>query len=276
MTNSDPFWSDIGRGPPGLARKRSASIPTRAAEPVALHRRQAGCGLSGAAPSGKERRVGALDESSTTGGFAMSRRETHSQPTDVAFSLIATRWGTFGYVASRGRLIAAYLPDREERILRRLCREWPKCEPHPHLLPELETLVRAYFAGRPVDFSGIDVDLSTVSPFRRKVLKACQRIPFGARVSYAELARRVGHPRAARAVGGAMAANPLPLIVPCHRVLRGDGGLGGFSAPQGISLKRRMLELEKNALASGAIRKRRRDRSNRAATVRERALAHDE
>ena len=83
-----------------------------------------------------------------------------------------------------------------------------------------------------------------LSEFAKSVLTACRAIKFGQTISYLGLAEKAGHPTAARAVGNVMAKNPLPLIVPCHRVLNADGRAGGFSATGGISLKKKMLELE--------------------------------
>ncbi|MBM3635389.1 MAG: methylated-DNA--[protein]-cysteine S-methyltransferase [Actinobacteria bacterium] len=79
--------------------------------------------------------------------------------------------------------------------------------------------------------------------FRGRALRACHGLAFGEVITYAELARRAGSPRAARAAGSAMAANPLPVVIPCHRVVRSDGGLGGYSAG-GTAAKRRMLRTE--------------------------------
>ena len=100
----------------------------------------------------------------------------------------------------------------------------------------------AYYQGAHVDFGlDIPVDLDGLSPFCRSVLTACRGIQFGRTMTYAQLARRLGTPAAARAVGNALAKNPLPLIISCHRVLRSDGKPGGFSAPGGVTLKRKML-----------------------------------
>ena len=110
--------------------------------------------------------------------------------------------------------------------------------------PSLAGMLADYFAGRAVDFAAVPLDLSAVSPFRVRVLTALRRVGYGRTISYGELARRVGRPGAARAVGAAMAANPLPVILPCHRVLRGDGGLGGYSAPGGLRVKRELLKME--------------------------------
>ncbi|MCS7167190.1 MAG: MGMT family protein [Gemmatales bacterium] len=87
-----------------------------------------------------------------------------------------------------------------------------------------------------------------MSPFRRQVLQACRRVPYGMTVSYSDLARRIGRPRAVRAVGQALKANPWAIIVPCHRVTRQDGNLGGYSAPGDVNLKRALLALERSTI----------------------------
>src|SRR5688572_31478169 len=102
--------------------------------------------------------------------------------------------------------------------------------------------VREYLAGHRSFFS-VAVDLESVPPFQARVLDESARIPFGAVQSYAELARRIGHPRAARAVGNALGANPVPVIVPCHRIIRGDGTWGHYAF--GPALKTRLLALER-------------------------------
>jgi O-6-methylguanine DNA methyltransferase len=99
-----------------------------------------------------------------------------------------------------------------------------------------------YLAGRRTFFT-VPVDLSGVAEFQDQVLAEARRIPFGEVSSYAALARRIGHPRAARAVGNALGANPVPVIVPCHRVIRGDGTWGHYAF--GPALKTRLLALER-------------------------------
>lgn len=99
-----------------------------------------------------------------------------------------------------------------------------------------------YLAGNRTFFS-VPVDLSTAPPFQRDVLETARRIPYGEVRSYAWVARQIGRPRAVRAVGTALARNPVPLIVPCHRVLRSDGGAGGYLF--GTRLKDRLLALER-------------------------------
>lgn len=100
-----------------------------------------------------------------------------------------------------------------------------------------------YLEGKRTFFS-VPADLSAVAPFQRKVLEAARRIPFGEVRSYQWIARRIGHPRAVRAVGTALGRNPVPLLVPCHRVLRSDGGAGGYLF--GTRVKDRLLTLERN------------------------------
>lgn len=113
----------------------------------------------------------------------------------------------------------------------------------PAWLNRLLADLDAYFAGRRPAFE-VPLALEGVSDFYKKVYKAARAIPYGEVRTYGWLAARAGRPGAARAVGGAMASNPVPIIVPCHRVVRADGGLGGFSAPGGTRLKRKLLDLE--------------------------------
>jgi O-6-methylguanine DNA methyltransferase len=102
--------------------------------------------------------------------------------------------------------------------------------------------IRDYLQGKRQKIS-IPIDLQAVkSPFQRRVLNHCRRIPFGRTVSYGRLALRVGAPAAARAVGGAMAANPVPIVVPCHRVVASNGGLQGYSG--GLHYKKKLLAIE--------------------------------
>ena len=110
--------------------------------------------------------------------------------------------------------------------------------------PWLTTLVaqlQAYAAGRPVRFT-VPLDLRAGTVFQRAVWKTLRKIPRGETRSYAWVARQIGNPKAVRAVGAACGANPLLLVVPCHRVVASDGSLGGFGA--GLPLKRRLLALE--------------------------------
>jgi methylated-DNA-[protein]-cysteine S-methyltransferase len=113
--------------------------------------------------------------------------------------------------------------------------------------PEIERAIegiQALLRGEPADLTGVPLDLGGVQPFDRRVYEAARSIQPGRTRTYGELATELGEPGEARAVGAAMARNPVPLVVPCHRVVAADGRLGGFSAPGGVATKRRLLEIE--------------------------------
>lgn len=113
--------------------------------------------------------------------------------------------------------------------------------------PALKKKLEEFASGKRVSFDNIDVRADHRTPFQQKVILATRAVGFGETISYGELAERAGSPNAARAVGTVMANNQVPIIIPCHRVLASGGRIGGFSAPQGIDLKRRLLELESRA-----------------------------
>jgi methylated-DNA-[protein]-cysteine S-methyltransferase len=156
-----------------------------------------------------------------------------------------TAWGFCGIVAGPRGLRATYLPQTDRIQIERLIRrDYPESRRDASLLPKLVRSISAYFEGQPVRFSNVRMDFSGLTEFRRRVLEACRKIPRGKTATYADLARAAGSPGASRAVGSAMANNPLPLVVPCHRVLRSDGSLGGFSSPRGVRQKKELLKLE--------------------------------
>ncbi|PQO41956.1 methylated-DNA--[protein]-cysteine S-methyltransferase [Blastopirellula marina] len=101
-----------------------------------------------------------------------------------------------------------------------------------------------YAAGTPIDFSQVEVCFDQPTPFRRRIWEACQQIPYGELVTYGQLARLAGRPGAARAVGSAMSQNQIPIIIPCHRVIAAGNKIGGFTNPEGIGFKERLLKLE--------------------------------
>jgi methylated-DNA-[protein]-cysteine S-methyltransferase len=114
----------------------------------------------------------------------------------------------------------------------------------PAFVRELMDDLRYFAEGEPMDFSHVVLSLDHLTPFALRVVTACRRIPWGQTTSYGELAKACGAPGAARAVGSVMAKNRFPLIVPCHRVLGAGGALGGYSAPSGLAMKRRLLAME--------------------------------
>lgn len=113
--------------------------------------------------------------------------------------------------------------------------------------PSLVQRLRAYAAGEPDEFTDVLIEPGATTEFRRQVLSACRRIPYGETLTYAQLAALAGSPRAARAVGNCMASNRIPLVIPCHRVLPSGGKLGAYSAPAGPAMKRRLLDMESRA-----------------------------
>ncbi|MCR3722849.1 MULTISPECIES: methylated-DNA--[protein]-cysteine S-methyltransferase [Prauserella salsuginis group] len=114
----------------------------------------------------------------------------------------------------------------------------------PTWVAEAIEAVRASLAGKDVDLSTIPLDLRSVPPFHARVYELARTIPRGTTTTYGELARRLGEPGAAQAVGQALGANPFAPIVPCHRILAAGGKPGGFSATGGLATKERILETE--------------------------------
>ncbi len=157
----------------------------------------------------------------------------------------ALRW--MGTVWTSGGLYSVTFGNRTpQTALRRLA--LPASDEQMSEAPDgAEDLVErliAFANGVVEDFLDVSIDLRQRTPFQRRVIQQCRRIPSGETITYGELARLAGSPRAARAVGNTMASNRIPLVIPCHRVVASNGKLGGFSAPEGISMKRRLLGQE--------------------------------
>lgn len=166
----------------------------------------------------------------------------------VVWAVVESGIGPLLLAASRDGLVNVVfhatdgVRDRAvERLASRLGTE-PVEAPGSPLLAEAIRQVEAYFAGERRDFD-LPLDWSLISGFNRKVLRElAATVPYGTVVGYGDLAGRAGQPGAAQAVGMAMGANPLPVVVPCHRVVESDGGIGGFGG--GLETKRRLLALE--------------------------------
>lgn len=118
------------------------------------------------------------------------------------------------------------------------------CESPPAVWRDLQHRLQIFTAGEKVDFDDFDVDDSGMTPFQKRVVGECRKIPYGKTLSYGQLAAKAGSPRAARAVGNIMSTNRVALIVPCHRVVGAHGSLGGYSALNGTHTKMRLLEME--------------------------------
>lgn len=155
---------------------------------------------------------------------------------------IDTPYGVFQAVWTERGLYSLEFPDPEST------RKFGAPRTEDNRQADLARLLIEYLNGRAVDFRVIPVDRSGYTPFQQCVLDVVAAIPPGQTLSYHEVAVRVGRPRAARAVGNAVGANRTPLVVPCHRVVRSDGSIGGFSG--GAGWKERLLAIEGNRLYS--------------------------
>lgn len=118
-----------------------------------------------------------------------------------------------------------------------------ECEPS-ELTIRAALMLQRYFRGERIDFNDIPIVLDGVTPFRQNVLTVIRCLAYGEICSYGQVARECGSPHSARAIGGALAANPIPIIIPCHRVAGSGGHLTGFSAPGGEATKRALLKME--------------------------------
>ena len=141
----------------------------------------------------------------------------------------------------RGLARIAFTCDDHDRVLAELTTDAGPPRPDDGGLDEAARQLREYAAGTRREFT-LELDLTPVTPFRRRVLDRMREIPYGRTVSYAGLAAAAGNPRAVRAAATACATNPLPVVVPCHRVVRGDGGTGRYRG--GEEAKRALLALE--------------------------------
>jgi len=161
---------------------------------------------------------------------------------ELYFFVFQTDAGWMCVLGSVTGLLNIALPLKTEReVYERLGDRLDKATYSPERFEDLVERFHAYCKGHHVDFPD-DLDLSGATSFQRAVWQAARRIPYGQTRSYGWLAGQIGKPEAARAVGQALGKNPLPIIVPCHRVLAGDGGLGGFTG--GLEMKRYLLSLE--------------------------------
>lgn len=173
-----------------------------------------------------------------------NRNRQMINPSGWNWTAVETKWGAFGAVMDEaGRVCFTFLPQSETQLRRLIRKRFPAVREVATKQLAFVRQVRDYFAGKRVAWD-VELNLDDIDGFRRRVLDACRKIPYGSTATYADLARAAGSSGAARAAGSTMANNPLPLIIPCHRVLRSDGSLGGFSSPQGPSQKERMLLLE--------------------------------
>jgi methylated-DNA-[protein]-cysteine S-methyltransferase len=170
---------------------------------------------------------------------------TTNNISESGYALFDTAIGRCALVWRGGLVVGAALPESsDERAREQLERRFPgtaEAEPPPVVAI---ARIASLLAGDRTDLADIALDLGTGSDFERSVWDAARRIPCGEVRSYGDIAREIGAPQAAQAVGIALGRNPVPIIVPCHRVLAADGRSGGFSAPGGVATKFKILEIE--------------------------------
>lgn len=165
---------------------------------------------------------------------------------EVAFAAVDSPVGEL-YVARTDAGVVALSWARDDLLEKVAAAISPRVLEAPARLDDARRQLDEYFAHRRERFD-LPIDWTLTKGFRREVLHELVRLPFGEVITYAGLAERVGNPGASRAVGSAMATNPIPIIVPCHRVLRTGGALGGYSGRDGLVTKRFLLELEGSLL----------------------------
>ncbi len=177
----------------------------------------------------------------------LSRRAGLAQLLDIAYRTVDSPVGALLLARTETGLVRiAFAGEDHDHVLVDLAgRISPRVLEAPRRLDDAARQLDEYFAGRRSQFA-LDVDLRLSSGFRRQVLDHLTQIGYGRTESYTQVAAATGHPRAVRAVGSACATNPLPIVVPCHRVLRSNGALGGYLG--GLAAKAALLELESRPL----------------------------
>ena len=177
----------------------------------------------------------------------MSPMSTAFSPSPVAYAIVETAIGPIGIAWSAAGIRSVALPQRdraamERRFTAKLDGAAPG-EPPPAVAAAIE-LIKRYAEGEAVDFSSVVVDLDGVDLFRRAIYQAARRLGFGETTTYGGLADAAGQPGKARETGEALGRNPVPIIVPCHRIVAAGGKIGGFSAPGGSATKEKLLAME--------------------------------
>ncbi len=162
---------------------------------------------------------------------------------DVAYANVDSPFGQLLIAATPRGLVRVNLPnyDPEETLEELAAKVSPRVLEAPTKLERARRELELYFEGKLTEFD-LPIDWQLTHGFRGKVQRAINRIPYGKTRTYTEMARRAGNERAVRAAGSACGSNPIPIVVPCHRVLRSGGALGGYGG--GLPMKEALLKLE--------------------------------
>jgi O-6-methylguanine DNA methyltransferase len=165
-----------------------------------------------------------------------------AEESQMRIAVFETRLGWIGLAFDAESIVGLQLPRATRaEALRHLQREYPDATLAQSAPRAMTHELEEYARGERRVFD-LPLNWSRIQPFQRAVLETANRIPYGETRTYGWIAREIGKPHAARAVGAALGANPIPIILPCHRVIGSDGGLHGYGG--GLPLKRRLLELE--------------------------------
>jgi methylated-DNA-[protein]-cysteine S-methyltransferase len=187
--------------------------------------------------------VQAAGDEAVSAARRVSERAAAQGLADISYAPVDSPFGTLHAATTKRGLVRIAFPEESvESVLEALAQSLsPRIVQAPASLDLLKRELEEYFAGRRHEF-GIPLDWSLTGPFGRRILEMTAAIPYGGHLSYAEVAAEAGSPRGARAAGNALGSNPIPIVIPCHRVLRSGGVLGGYGG--GPDRKRWLLELE--------------------------------
>ncbi len=197
---------------------------------LALHRNDAGRGAAQAAAA--ERAAARVAERARSENLA-----------EILYAPVDSPFGTMLAASTeRGLVRLAFPEESDDSVLERLAsRLSPRILREPAALDGVRRELDEYFSGRRREFA-LPLDWSLIGPFGTRVLQVTSAIPYGGHLTYSEVAAEAGSPRGSRAAGNALGSNPIPIVIPCHRVLRAGGALGGYGG--GLERKRWLLELE--------------------------------
>ena len=179
---------------------------------------------------------------------AIARRDTETAISSLA--IFPTNLGWFGLLGRDSRLVAVlagHASAAEVRLAAGATADLAVGAPEfreTNWNPQLRQRLDRYCLGDRIDFADVPLELPRGTDFQLRVLKVVRRVSYGKTISYGRLAEKAGYPRAARAVGSVMSSNRFPIVAPCHRVVAAGSKPGGYTSPQGISLKLRLLAME--------------------------------
>jgi methylated-DNA-[protein]-cysteine S-methyltransferase len=186
---------------------------------------------------------GDLDRAAAEAARRVTARAVSDDLVDVAFAFVDSPFGKFLVASTKKGLVKlAFHPEPVEEVLEELAtRVSPRVLEAPSELDAIRRELDEYFSGSRRDFE-MPLDWQLIHGFSERVLRATARIPYGGVSTYRDVAARAGNPRAMRAAGNALGSNPLPIVVPCHRVVRTGGAIGNYGG--GTDMKRALLALE--------------------------------